>query len=196
MSQFAYSQTFHALLKEAQFTKEMLATGATQIRLATYASKGVYFQAFTSLSTGLERAGKLSIMVDYYADHGKFPDSKYMRNEIGHKLIDIHQRLIAIVSKRGLSREYLTELSDPIHKAILTVLSNFAVGDRYSNINILVNDPHQSDPMAQWFETVDMPLFESKLSARKKIISAKMPRWLMQWSDKYRSFATRPKQMK
>jgi len=168
MSQFAYSQTFHALLKEAQFTKEMLGTGATQIRLATYASKGVYFQAFTSLSTGLERVGKLSIMIDYHADHGKFPDSKYMSKEIGHKLIDIHQRLIAIISKRGLTGEFLTELSDPIHRAILTVLSNFAVGDRYSNINLLVNNPHQNDPMALWFDKVDMPLFESKVSAAKK----------------------------
>jgi hypothetical protein len=107
-------------------------------------------------------------MIDYYADHGKFPDSTYMRKEIGHKLIDIHRCLIAIVSKRGLTGEFLTELSSPIHRAILTVLSNFAVGDRYSNINLLVNDPHQNDPMTLWFNTVDMPLFESKVSAKKK----------------------------
>lgn len=51
------SESFKALLKEAQFTKEMLGSGATQIRNACYASKGVYFHAFTSLSTGLERIG-------------------------------------------------------------------------------------------------------------------------------------------
>jgi hypothetical protein len=56
------SQTFNALNKEAQFTKEMLGSGATQIRNANYASKGVYFQAFTSRSTGLERIGKLCLI--------------------------------------------------------------------------------------------------------------------------------------
>jgi hypothetical protein len=38
-----FTATFKALLKEAQFTKEMLGAGATQIRNANYASKGVYF---------------------------------------------------------------------------------------------------------------------------------------------------------
>jgi hypothetical protein len=69
-----FSTQFQALLKEAQFTKEMLGTGATQIRNANYATRGVYFQAFTSLSTGLERLGKLCILLDYFIEHGKFPD--------------------------------------------------------------------------------------------------------------------------
>jgi hypothetical protein len=48
-----FSITFQALLKEAQFTKEMLGSGATQIRKANYASKGTYFQAFTASPQGL-----------------------------------------------------------------------------------------------------------------------------------------------
>jgi hypothetical protein len=56
-----FNEAFKALLKEARFTKEMLGSGATQIRKANYATKGVYFQAFTNLSTGLERIGKLCL---------------------------------------------------------------------------------------------------------------------------------------
>jgi len=75
-----FKETFKALLKEAQFTKEMLGSGATQIRKANYATKGVYFQAFTNLSTGLERIGKLCLMLDHYIEtNGKFPDSKYFK---------------------------------------------------------------------------------------------------------------------
>ena len=59
-----FNNTFNALLKEAQFTKEILGAGATQIRNANYARKGLYFQAFTSLSTGFERIGKLCLMLD------------------------------------------------------------------------------------------------------------------------------------
>jgi hypothetical protein len=38
------SEAFKALLKEAEFTKEMLGSGATQIRNANYASKRLLHQ--------------------------------------------------------------------------------------------------------------------------------------------------------
>lgn len=77
-----FSKTFNALADEATFTKEMLGSGATQIRKGNYASKGNYFQAFTSLSTGLERIGKLCLMLDYYIDNdGKFPDFHHLKNK-------------------------------------------------------------------------------------------------------------------
>lgn len=46
---------FIAFLKEAQFTKELLAIGVTQLYKANYASKGIYYQSFVCLSTGIER---------------------------------------------------------------------------------------------------------------------------------------------
>ncbi len=167
MTQQIFSPTFLALLKEAQFTKEMLGTGATQIRRATYASKGIYFQAFTSLSTGLERAGKLSLMLDFYIDSGVFPDKEDVK-KIGHNLQLIHSKLNAIVAKRKLTDEFLNELSGPVHLAILRVLSEFAVGARYSNINLLVNDSRQSDPISLWHTTVSEPLFETKVSKARR----------------------------
>jgi len=41
-----FNEQFKSLLKEAQFTKEMLGSGETQIRKANYAKKGAYFQSF------------------------------------------------------------------------------------------------------------------------------------------------------
>ena len=40
-----YTKTFRALLEEAQFTKEILAIGVTQLYKANYASKGIYYQS-------------------------------------------------------------------------------------------------------------------------------------------------------
>lgn len=81
------SDTFKALNMEAQFAKEMLGSGATQIRSANYTTKGTYFQAFTNLSIGLERIGKLCLMIDHYiVTAGKFPDSAYMKNKFGHDI--------------------------------------------------------------------------------------------------------------
>ena len=146
----------------------MLGTGATQIRCANYATRGVYFQAFTSLSTGLERIGKLSIMLDYRVDHGKFPDTNQLKHEIGHDIGLIYGKSTQVISRRAISMQFLSNLNDPIHYAILTILSEFAKGDRYSNIDLLVGAKRQSDPIAAWHNQVDQPLFEHCVSTRKK----------------------------
>lgn len=168
MQDFSYSPTFKALLSEANFTKQMLGAGATQIRRAGYADKGIYFQAFTSLSTGLERIGKLCMMLDYYLEHQAFPDLAYMRREIGHQISLIHKNTAEIVKRRKLQMKYLSTLTAPAHLSIITALSEFALGDRYSNINLLVGSNKSSDPIAGWFERVDKPLFETCVSASKK----------------------------
>lgn len=178
-----FSETFKALNKEAQFTKEMLGSGATQIRKANYAAKGVYFQALTSLSTGLERIGKLCLMLDYFIDNGgKFPDLNYMKNEIGHNIAVIYEKSVAVVTKRSISMQFLQDLNSPIHQAILNILSDFAQGDRYSNIDLVVGAKRQSDPVASWFMEVDEPLYATCASKKKKetirnnaaVISAKL----------------------
>lgn len=163
------SETFKALLKEAQFTKEMLGSGATQIRRANYASKGVYFQAFTGLSTGFERVGKLCLMLDHYLNHNHtFPDSGYMSTELSHNIKAIYEKSTSIVVKRSILMNFLQDLNDPIHQAILLILSDFARGDRYSNINLLVGSTRQNDPIASWLTQVDQPLFELRVRKRRK----------------------------
>lgn len=169
MASQMFSETFKALNKEAQFTKEMLGSGATQIRNANYATKGIYFQAFTSLSTGLERIGKLCLILDHFVDHnGRFPDFNFMKNEIGHKIGVIYEKSEQVVLKRSISMKFLQRLNDPIHQAILRILSEFAQGDRYSNIDLIVGAKRQSDPIASWFMEVDKPLYNTRVSKRKR----------------------------
>lgn len=161
--------TFNALLREAQFTKEMLGTGATQIRLANYATKGIYFQSFTSLSTGLERIGKLCLMLDHFIETGgKFPTLKEMKHQIGHKLELLYQRSQDVIERRSIKLRFTHDLSNPVHAAIVNVLHDFAEGDRYSNIDVLVGGSASADPIARWFNEVDMLLFSSRVSQRKK----------------------------
>lgn len=165
-----YSETFRALVNEAMFTKDILGAGATQIRKGNYAQKGMYFQSFTSLSTGLERIGKLCLMLDYYIEHGgHFPDFRYLKNEIGHDIELIYQKSKEIVRKRNIKLRTLQNLDGEIHLNIIMSLSAFAKGDRYSNINVLINSKQQSDPVSRWFESVDLKLFETKVTKRKKL---------------------------
>ena len=164
------SPMFQALLREAQFTKEMLGSGATQIRQANYAAKGVYFQAFTSLSTGLERIGKLCLMLDHFVDaNGRFPDLKFLKLDIGHKLEVLYEKSQSVIQKRSINLRFTEDLSDPIHQAILRVLHNFAEGDRYSNIDLLVGNSKSEDPIALWFSQVDLALYQTRVTERKKV---------------------------
>ena len=163
------NETFNALLREAQFTKEMLGSGATQIRKANYATKGKYFQSFSSLSTGLERIGKLCLMLDHYIEtQGQFPHPRYLKNKVGHDILAIYSESKLIIERRSVSLSFLGDLDGAIHQSILTILSDFAKGDRYSNIDLLVGGVRRSDPMATWFETVDQAIFESCIPAARK----------------------------
>lgn len=161
--------TFRALLKEVEFTKEILGAGTTQIRMADYSKKGIYFLAFTGISAGLERLGKLCLLLDYYINNnGAFPDQKFLRNEIGHDIEMLYQKSLGLHTKYSIQFEFLPDLADPILQSILQILSNFAKGDRYSNFNFLVGDKHQSDPIGSWFNLIDVPIFEGLISNRKK----------------------------
>lgn len=163
------TNTFRTLLNEAQFTKEILGSGATRIRNANYAKRGIYFEAFTSLSTGLERIGKLCLLLDYYSNtNGSFPEFKYMKNEIGHKIDLLYERAQEVRLTRMIPFHFDNDLSDSIHQSILSILSDFATGDRYSNINLLLNSKQTGDPIAAWFERVDVPIFEQRVTSRKK----------------------------
>lgn len=163
------NSTFRALADEATFTKEMLASGTTQIGKANYAQKGIYFQAFTSLATGLERVGKLCLMLDYYVkNNGQFPDRTVLKNQIGHNLQLLYQKSKEIVTQGGISFQFLSDLDGPLHQEILIILSDFAKGDRYSNIDFLVTQTRDSDPIFEWYEKVDKVLYDLRVSDGKK----------------------------
>lgn len=163
------NQTFHSIADEAQFTREILGSGVTQLGKANYGKRGMYFLAFTALSTGLERIGKLSLLLDYYIHNSMtFPDEKYLKNEIGHDLIKLYKKSQEIVKRNGISFKYQSKIEDPIQIEILSILSKFAKGDRYSNIDFIVDSKYQSDPIKEWSQKVDEKLFELRVSEKKK----------------------------
>lgn len=163
------TEIFRSLLNEAQFTKEILVSGVYEIQRANYARKGAYFQAFTSLATGLERIGKLCLILDYHIENkGGFPDVKYMKNKIGHDLIMLYEKSKDIVIRHNIAFTYLKNLDVKIHSDILHIFSSFAKGDRYSNIDFIATKNRTSDPIKEWFQKVDCLLFLAKVSQKKR----------------------------
>ena len=160
---------FDALCKEAQFTVEMLCSGYTEIRKANYAKRGIYFQAFTSLSTGFERIGKLCYLLIYAIEHGgSFPTDKHMKNEIGHDIIKLYKKIRDFKIKNNIEYNFLQDLDKTIYQNILNVLSRFGKGDRYANIDLLINNRSYDDPISVWYKDVDLVIFQEKISDKKK----------------------------
>lgn len=73
---------FYALLEEAKFTREIPGSGVTQIDRANYAQKGIYFQAFSSLSIGLERIGKLCVIDADFEGNKKGKNRKFCNSSL------------------------------------------------------------------------------------------------------------------
>lgn len=165
---------FDALCKEAQFTGEMLCSGYTEIRKANYAKRGVYFQAFTSLSTGFERIGKLCYLLIYAIEkNGQLPASGFLKKEIGHDILKLYTKILDFKKSNNIQYDFLQSLDEPIYQKILKLLSRFGSGDRYSNIDLLINNRLYDDPISVWYKDVDLVIFQEKISDKKKL------RWML-----------------
>lgn len=163
------NKIFQIIGSEAQFTKEILGSGVTQLGKTNYGQKGVYFQAFTSISTGLERIGKLCVILDYYIDNkGVFPKGKFEKIEVGHDLEKLFLKSKEIINKHKVKFHFSNDLTSDIHTEILSILSNFAKGDRYSNFNFLVASKSENDPIKDWSNNIDQKIFEQRVSNSKK----------------------------
>ncbi|MBX2959758.1 MAG: hypothetical protein KF732_07340 [Flavobacteriales bacterium] len=163
------NKIFHSIADEAQFTREILGSGITQLGKANYGKRGMYFLAFTAISTGLERIGKLCLTLDFYIQNdGRFPDNQYLKNQIGHDLVKLYKKSQEIVSTYNFEFDYQDKIEDPIQLDILDILSKFAKGDRYANFDFLAGNSHQSDPIKSWSEKVDTQLFDKRVSQKKK----------------------------
>lgn len=129
-----FNETFISLSKEAAFAYEIVASGVTQIRKANYAKKGIYYQSFSNLTIGIERIAKLCILLDYYIkNNGNF------LKKLGHDINVLYEKSIVIKNENSFKFDYLENLNTEIHQNILMILSDFAIKDRYENLNNIVN---------------------------------------------------------
>lgn len=166
-----FNKIFSAFLKEASFTKEILGIGVTQLYKANYATKGIYYQSFVCLSTGIERLEKLCIILDYYVQHnGMLPQEKYVR-QYGHKISELYTVCQDIAKKQAISFRFCYRWDSEIRQSIIDLLESFTeTSGRYSNINILLDNEDKSvDCVEKWYHCVDLPLYDKHVSSKKKM---------------------------
>lgn len=165
-----HNKIFSAFLKEAQFTKEILGIGVTQLYKANYAAKGIYYQSFTCLSTGIERMEKLCLILYYYIQNqGVLPPEKCIRS-YGHKIPDLYATCRNIANCQKINFHFQYKMDEKIHQAIIDLLGSFAeTSGRYSNVNMLLGQEDKSnDCIEQWYYNVDVPLYNKYISQKRK----------------------------
>ena len=91
-----------------------------------------------------------------------------MKNEIGHDIIKLYKKILDFKNKNNIEYDFLQDLDKPIYQSILNVLSRFGKGDRYANIDLLINNRAYEDPISVWYRDVDSVIFQEKIPETKK----------------------------
>ncbi|MDE9452587.1 hypothetical protein [Xenorhabdus bovienii] len=153
-------EKYRRFVNEVDFSRQLLGIGLTCLRKANFARRGLYFQALSSISLGLERLMKLCLMLDDYNQKGKYTSRKELK-DYGHNL----KKLFDLVTKRSTSSVDLHE----IHYRVLDLLTNFAKSSRYSNIDFITNN-HDNDPMKAWYNEIDKRIYEDLLTDKQRSV--------------------------
>lgn len=145
-----------ALFQEAYLTDSLLCSGMTALRRHSFNDPGRTFEAFFGLSNGIERLAKLTLVSDFYATKGVFPDIKRLK-DYGHNLQRLLPQIEEVASRRGAGLEDAPS-NNPGSAAVVEFLTQFALTDRYYNINRLAEGEAGGesidDPISRWVALV------------------------------------------
>lgn len=167
---YNFSETFIAFKNEAVFTNELLSIGVTQLYKANYSRKGVYFQSFVCLSTGIERLEKLCIILAHcISNQGVLPTEKEIK-AYGHNIKHLFDVCKKEAEKNNISFEFSCNIDDEIYTKIIEILNEFASSKgRYANINeITGSNIDRIDCVKRWYNEIDMQLYKNNVTDYKK----------------------------
>jgi len=126
------------LFLEASMTNALLLDGLDGIKNASLIEPGFYYQAFFTLSIGIERLLKLIIIGKYRKENeGNFPENKIikkLKHQIG-KMVEL----------------YVPELqTKKMNKIVIEFIDEFAQKTRYYNLDTLTGSEKDVDPISIW----------------------------------------------
>ncbi|AZH30497.1 hypothetical protein [Paenibacillus sp. M-152] len=142
--------TYHEslLIKEGYLASTSIGYGLTSLRKAGVHKKGEYYQSFFQLSIGIERMMKLIIIQNHRGKCNSFPDNKTMKS-FSHNLMGLYNSVIEF----AINEDIL--IVDDLSIEILKFLSEFAISDRYYNLDYLTGRKSSIDPLIQWSNIQD-----------------------------------------
>lgn len=134
-----FTEKERSLANEAALTSSLLGNGLNTLRKADMYNKGLYYQAFFSLSIGIERLLKIIIINQYRVANNEVFPTDINPKKLGHDLIKLCEYA-------SIKFE-----SDSLHIKIINFLNDFSKKSRYYNIDSMMNtDVKYDDPLFDW----------------------------------------------
>lgn len=165
----SFSPQWHAIGREGELAAEQLAAGVTILGRADHAHKGLYTQAFFSLSIGIERLAKLIVVADYLMTNGRYPTDQELRT-FGHDVALLLDRCETISLQHRSGQLHAIRPNCLIHQGIVAGLSEFGVLSRYYNLDFIVGGKAAQfpEPIGAWWRRVGMPILDKHYSEAQR----------------------------
>ncbi|MEV7458775.1 hypothetical protein [Streptomyces rubiginosohelvolus] len=164
-----FTPEWRLLAHEAGLASYSLRGGLASLRKANYADQQIYYGGFFQYTIGLERVMKLALIIDYLVENGTLPTDRQFAKKFGHKLTDLLTGVADVRSRLDPSAR-VWELPDPdMTDPAMSALSDFAIGSRYYNIDVLTGKAATQNPVDRWFSEIGRPLIAKRKQPWKDI---------------------------
>jgi len=141
------------LLLESTMANTLLLEGLDCLRHASIFEPGLYYQAFFSLSTGLERLLKIIFIYNYIdKNNGHFPQNSELR-KFKHNI----KKIVNIYAPDLLNTH--------IYNIIIEFITDFAERIRYYNLDSLTGKNNTDEPISIWtiIEVIILKNYKAKI---------------------------------
>jgi hypothetical protein len=146
----AFETIYFLMQREGYITRSCILTAFDELLGATVTQKGRYYIGFFQLAIGIERAEKLTIILNHMVENQLNTPGSNCTRKYNHDLLMLYENSKSIALIRPISRGICFELK-PLHRRMLNFLTAFANGARYANLDALASGKGpEAEPLAEW----------------------------------------------
>jgi len=163
------------LIDEVDTSVKLLKKGMSELQSINGAND-FYHVPILLLSSGYERLIKCLLCLVSMDDNGRIEKAPFEKGRKGHNLDYLIERLLAVCKQKNYSSKFPAAKkdidmlnNDKYLRNIISILSEFAQGGRYYNLDIVLEgNSKYKEPKAVW-EKLELNIFQSKGDFSKKI---------------------------
>jgi len=163
-----FEKNYQLLVQEGHLTMSSLLGGLNSLRRANIddAHRGLFYSGLFELATGFERLMKIVVLLEYKIENQlKNPTNNQLKS-FGHNICELYTICEKLASKYQLSNDMkLNEAQNEM----LIVLSDFAKGSRYYNLDELTSKNKNKDPVGQWLSVIEYHIWGLRSDIRQKL---------------------------
>lgn len=163
-----FDKDYQLLVQEGHLTMSSLLGGLNSIRNANIdeAHRGLFYSGLFELATGFERLMKIVVLLEHKINNDLRNPTNNQLKSFGHNILELHSGCLKLAKGHGLKIELGV---NDAQQDILKVLSTFAKGSRYYNLDQLTSANKDEDPIDQWLSVIQYHIWGLRSDVREKL---------------------------